>query len=39
MPFKTTFLNALNEVDKYLVTGNTLVLKKGKTTLIKMQRK
>ncbi|MBC7627369.1 META domain-containing protein [Ferruginibacter sp.] len=39
MPFETTFLNALNEVDKYLVTGNTLVLKKGKTTLIKMQRK
>ncbi len=39
VPFETTFLNALNEVDKYLVTGNTMVFKKGKTTLIKMQRK
>ena len=39
VPFETTFLNALNEVDKYVVTGNTMVLKKGRTALLKFQRK
>lgn len=39
VPFETTFLSALNEVDKYVVTGNTMVLKKGRTTLLKFQRK
>ncbi len=39
VPFETTFLNTLNEVDKYTVTGNLMELKKGKTILLKLQRK
>lgn len=39
VPFETTFLNALNDVDKYSVTGNVMILKKGRTTLIKLERK
>ncbi|MDN3657177.1 META domain-containing protein [Ferruginibacter paludis] len=39
VPFETTFLSALNDVDKYSVTGNVMILKKGRTTLIKLERK
>jgi heat shock protein HslJ len=38
-PFETTFLNLLNDADKYTLDGNTMTLKKGKSTLVKLQRK
>ena len=39
VPFETTFLSLLNEVDKYDVNGNTMILKKGSKTMIKLERK
>jgi heat shock protein HslJ len=39
VPFETTFLSALTDADKYSVTGNVMILKKGRTTLIKLERK
>lgn len=38
-PFETTFLNLLKDVDKYTLSGNTMTLKKGKSSIVKLQRK
>lgn len=39
VPFETTFLSLLNNVDKYDVNGNTMILKDGNKTVIKLERK
>lgn len=39
VPFETTFLSLLNEVDRYSISNNILTLKDGNKTLIKLQRK
>lgn len=39
VPFETTFLSLLMNVNKYSVEGNVLLLKKGNTLEMKLQRK
>ena len=39
VPFETTFLSTLNEVDKYAINGDILTLNDGKKTVMKLQRK
>jgi heat shock protein HslJ len=39
VPFETTFLSLLNQVDKYDVNGNIMILKDGNKTVIKLERK
>ena len=39
VPFETTFLALLNDVDRYTLNRNTMILKDGRKVLIKLQRK
>jgi heat shock protein HslJ len=39
VPFETTFLSLLNDVDRYTIHRNTMILKDGKKVLIKLERK
>lgn len=39
VPFESTFLSLLDDVDKYSLSGNIMTLKKGSKVLIRLQRK
>lgn len=39
VPFESTFLSLLDDVDKYSLSGDIMTLKKGSKVLIKLQRK
>jgi heat shock protein HslJ len=39
VPFENTFISLLNDVDRYTLHRNTMVLKDGRKVLIKLERK
>lgn len=39
VPFESTFLSLLDEVDRYALNGDIMTLRKGNKVLIKLQRK
>jgi len=39
VPFETTFLSLLDEVDRYELRGNVMILKKGRKVLVQLERK
>lgn len=39
VPFESTFLSLLNDVNKYSLSGDVMTLKNGSKTLMKLQRK
>ena len=39
VPFENTFISLLNDVDRYTLHRNTLILKDGRKVLIKLERK